>query len=310
MSLAGVLADSVARSVPFAPQVALQAALLPPALRGRISYRLFAALARRVSLPPLVTTNMGIERRLRCRVPPSSHMTVFGAPSLYRGERGTLELAAALARDSDAFVDIGAHLGYFTFFVRSRCPATPIHFFEPDAALYELLCENVRANQLPQVHGSGAAVAAASGEAVFYRNLSDALSGSLTTLFAHSHSVEAVAVPTQSYADFAAGARVTRACVKVDVEGAEQQFLEGAVEALDTIDSLIIEILPPAIERGFVATVCELTGFHPYYVNDYRLEHAPGGRFRNRPPNHNWLFCRLVPSQLRDRLHGSRVTVA
>ena len=242
---------------------------------------------------------------------PSDHLiALFGKPDLYRGERGSLELAARLAPAADAFLDVGAHLGFFTFLVRARAPRDlPIHFFEPDPVLYALLDRNVRANRLERVSGHNIAVGPHDGTATFFVNQSDSYSGSLTTMFAATHEVTPQTVALRSFASVARELRFERACVKVDVEGAEQQFLDGAAPALDRVAFLIMEVLAPAVSAGFVAAMMQATGCQAYYINDYELEHSVDGSFTSRRDQYNWLFCRQAPAQLGCMLNGSRFRI-
>lgn len=249
---------------------------------------------------------MGIDRDLDCEMPVDQVFALYGKPELYRGERASLELAARLSRSSDAFVDVGAHLGYFTFFVSMRVGGDlPISFFEPDPVLFARLDRNVRANRLDRVKGFNRAIGAVDGSATFYVNRTDSLSGSLTDHFAAAHEVVATKIGVERFSTAAARLGFRRACVKVDVEGAEMAFLDGAADALSGVAYLIIEVLGPAHELGFVRSVMARTGFSAYYINDYRLEYSRDGSFEYRAPEYNWLFCREAPDQLPATLGGA-----
>ena len=303
--------DRVIAALPCRRAVLRAAIRLPPALRTGLSYRLLAAIARRTPSSGLIAgANFGISARLRCDVPADRLLALFGKPDFYSGERASLELAARFAALGDAFLDIGAHLGFFTLLVRARAPReVPIYFFEPDPDLYALLERNVRANALEHVTGHNAAIGAHDGTATFFVNRTDTFSGSLTTLFAAKHEVTPATVAVRSFASVAQDLRFERACVKVDVEGAEQQFLDGAGASLDRVAFLIMEVLGPAVSNGFVARMMQTTGFQAYYINDYTLEHSPDGSFTDRPAEYNWLFCRQAPVELRRTLHGSRFRI-
>lgn len=289
-------------------------ARMPPALRTRSSLRLLSAMARRqTSNDDLVTTNLGISPSLKIRVRPSHLHARFGKPSLYDGERGALELACALAPQSDAFLDIGAHIGFFTWCVRTLAsPSVPIYFFEPDPDLFKLLQANVEINHLDGVVGVPAAIGSRDGTARFYCNLSDSFSGSLGDGFqqAHHHQIAAIDVEIRSFASIGRQYGFERATVKVDVENAELDFLDGAAGAFERIAYLIIEVLGPAHERHFVPQLMKQSGLKAYYINDYRLEHSEDGSFTYRSPEYNWLFCRDTPDELAAHVRGTRLRVA
>lgn len=308
------LIDNLLEAIPAGDYWLDLGARMPPALRTRSSLRLLSALARRrMSNSELVTTNLGIAQSLKVRVRPAHMHARFGKPSLYDGERGALELACALAPLSDAFLDIGAHIGFFTWCVRTLAsPSVPIYFFEPEPELFELLQANVELNHLDGVVGVPAAIGACDGTAQFYRNLSDSFSGSLGDAFqqSHQHHVAAIEVGVRSFASVAREYRFERATVKVDVENAEWDFLDGATGALERIAYLIIEVLGPAHERQFVPELIRRSGLHAYYINDYSLEHSADGSFTYRSPEYNWLFCREAPDELAARVQGTHLRVA
>jgi FkbM family methyltransferase len=303
--------DYFLRALPWKQQIVDWGAQLRPGLRSELSGRLLSAVARRTGDAGLIKTNMGIDQRYCCLIPRSHIHVLFGKPDLYAGERGPLELAVVLSQQSDAFVDIGAHVGYFTFYVRRRLDTSkPIYYFEPDPDLYELLDRNVRSNLLVNVHGFKEAVGSQAHVATFYKNLSDSSSGSLETTFLPMHHVEPIEVKVTTYSDFAQRTGLRNVCVKVDVEGAEQQFIDGAAAQITSISSLIMEVLGPAVKAGFIQHMISNAGFQAYYINDYTLEHSPDGCFVYSLPQYNWLFCRKEPNELRALLRGSKFKIA
>jgi FkbM family methyltransferase len=304
------LARTVIRWTPFTRDAVAFCAHLPPRMKGSRVMRVMEAFRRYGGAPQRVTTNFGIAPNYRITVEGSAEGTLlFGRPEDYAGERGCLELAAWLGRDCDAFLDIGAYRGYYTFYLRHSLPnSIPIHWFEPTTRLYQALDRNVNENRLPNVHGHGVALGAKDGQATFYVNLDDPTSSSLGDWFAQKHRVEPVTVPVTTFSSFVRAHGFSSCCVKVDVENAEFAFLEGALPELHRIRYLVMEVLGPAHDAGFIASMIE-HGFHAYYINDRRLEHSPAGEFTYTPPQYNWLFCREEPTALTRRLSGSTLSV-
>jgi FkbM family methyltransferase len=292
-------AAALLRFVPAKGALVRFGARLSPSLRTPLVYRTVSALARRTPGPDDIETNLGIAGALVCRIPRRHDVQAFGTPALYRGERGALELAAQWSTDADSFFDIGAHLGYFTFHVRARGPAgLPIYCFEPDVDLHAMLAANLERNALRGVTLLPVAVGDADRSGTFYRDRSDDFSGSLVDIFADRHEVAPQPVRVRSFASLAAEFDVHRALVKVDVEGAERQFMEGATGAFDRIRAIIVEVLGPAHSGGFVQALMARTGMQAYYINDYTLEHSPDGSFVYREPDYNWFFCHETPAAL------------
>jgi FkbM family methyltransferase len=286
--------------------------MAPPAFKTPLICRVLSRVIETTDLARLgtVSTNLGMSR-LRFEISgqaPANYF--FGAPDSYAGEHGALLVASHLSQYCDAFIDIGANHGYFSFFVYGQMSQRiPIHYFEPDVELFAELSANVRRLALEQVYGHCCAIGASSGQATFYTDLSDRSSSSLTRGFATLHRVREAQVTVCTFDEFVVEHGVKNSCVKVDIECAEFDFLRGAVRARDAIRFLIIEVLGPAIDAGFVQQAKDQLGMHAYYINDLQLEHSPHGSFVYRPPQYNWLFCRESPDELRRVLRETRLSV-
>ena len=147
------------------------------------------------------------------------------------------------------------------------------------------------------------------GEVTFYLDHTDNSSSSLTPRFAARHEVETITVQAVRFDDFSRHEALSEVCVKVDIEGAEREFLEGVGEESDRIAYLVIEILGPAIDAGFVNAARKRLSMEAYYIADFRLEHSRHGEYRYRSPHYNWLFCRHSPGELRRLLVNTRFSV-
>jgi hypothetical protein len=78
---------------------------------------------------------------------------------------------------------------------------------------------------------------------------------------------------------------------------------------MDSVASLVMEVLGPAAKSGFVRRMISEHGFQAYYINDFDLEHSLDGSFVYSAPQYNWLFCRHAPTVLRRLLAGTRFRV-
>jgi FkbM family methyltransferase len=286
-------------------------ATLSPSLRTALTARFLSAVAARCAcLPADLDTNLGIDQRLRVKISTSKSALLFGAPHLFIGERSSLDLAATLVKYADCFIDVGANIGLYIFYLRCRDGyLKPIYFFEADPDLFSGLKENISRNGLLNVEGFQVAVAEKVGKAIFFQNRTDDSSGTLIKEDWSKHLLQPIEVDKTSFATFVNERQLKNVCAKVDVEGAEELFFDGARSSLDKLKFLIIEILGPAIGRNFPAKLIREANFHAYYINDYRLEHSPLGDFTYAAPFYNWLFCRESPASLRDKLIGTRFQV-
>jgi FkbM family methyltransferase len=282
-----------------------------PPLRSKLTARFLSAVAARCKdLPFQLDTNLGIDQKLRIRLSSSKSDLLFGSPKLFIGERASLDLALALSKHCDCFLDVGANIGLYIFYLRCKgLGSKPIYFFEPDPHLFSSLTSNLERNNIENVHGFSLAMAETTGRRTFFRNRTDDLSGTLVQEDWLEATLEPLEIGTTSFSDFARDHGLRNVCAKVDVEGAEDLFFEGASSSLDRLRCLIIEILGPAHERKLPARIITEAGFQAYYINDYRLEYSSSGRFNYVSPFYNWLFCREGPALLRKKLKGTKFKI-
>src|SRR5439155_7985445 len=121
-------------------------------------------------------------------------------------------------------VDCGAHIGEYTVLFASRVgPTGQVHAFEPHAGLFEVLRENVEQNRLSQIVINHTAIGRRSGTAQFHP------AGDPTASSILPSDTPAVDVPLVSLDDYARQRGLTRVdAIKIDVEGAELDVIEGA----------------------------------------------------------------------------------
>ena len=182
---------------------------------------------------------------------------------------------------------------------------TPVYAFEPEPSLYSMLESNARHCGFGNVQVFPFALGASAGTAKLYHL------GSRSTLCPTEAELGAPISEASviRFSDFARERQLSNLLVKVDVENAEPLFIEGAAEEFGRIRYLVLEVLAPAIRAGLVNEVKRRFGLEAYYINDYSLEWSPTGAFRCTPPQLNWLFCRLAPEALAQRLRGTRLRV-
>jgi FkbM family methyltransferase len=298
-------------SVPSRAAIIKTGALLPPSLRNGLVLRLLSAFATRCNdLPASLNTNLGIRRNLRVKISSSELTLLFGKPTLFIGERSSLDLTLALFRHTSCFIDVGSNIGIYIFYLRCRDRSDkPIYFFESDPSLFEQLELNISTNRLKCVTGYQAALADSSGKTVLVQIRPDDSSGSLTNVDWSHPILEPIEVERVSFAHFVVAHGLEHVCAKVDVEGDEEAFFDGAKSTLGKLDYLIIKIHGPAIKRGLPSRITREGNFHAYYINDYKLEHSLFGEYKYVEPFYNWLFCIESPTGLRAKLTGTKFQV-
>lgn len=308
------LVDRLARALPSAfVEFGLRAAALaPPSMKTPLFERICTKLvfASLKDTNRAVRTNMGISSKLRCTLPFAKALYAFGRPENMPIDRASLALVFELSRDCRHFVDVGANDGLFTFLVDEVEPSRrpEIHWFEPDSAIHARLANNLMANDVP-ARANKAAVSDRKGVATFHRNFANDGCGSLTDCYVEQHVTGRDLVETVTLSDYFRDCGIRDALVKIDVEGAGYEAWAGASGVADDIKYLVIEMLAQEIDRGLPEKIVSETGFHAYYIKDFELEEIRGGNYRFVDPYWNWLFCRLDPAGLSERLAGTKFRV-
>lgn len=233
----------------------------------------------------------------------------FGKPENSISERGTIALVKELLTDCTHFVDVGANDGLFTFASHSHFGnSIQIHCFEPDRDIYERLEKNLNANAI-EAHGNRLAISDFNGTARFFKNLTDDSSGSLTNQFAYKHETVRDEVQAIRLSDYFRDHKSHNALVKIDVEGAGCEAWSGASDAAGEIRYLVMEMLAPEIRNELPSRLIGEGYFYAYYLRDFELLESPDGQYEYVAPFWNWLFCRLDPFRLIERLSGTRFHV-
>jgi FkbM family methyltransferase len=307
-SCSDAAASAVAPS--WARWLLARAAIAPPKWKTPLFERTCAKLVRSSlgQIDDLVVTNFGLGANLRCLISLNKTGYAFGKFEHMFSERATFALVRELAGDCEEFVDVGANEGAFTFLVHNDVPQARLHWFEPDRQLARRLATNLSRNNIV-AWGNQMAVAERRGTATFFKNLSDDCSGSLKSLFTQKHLTRAETVETISLAEYFRARGIGDALVKVDVEGAGEKVWDGAVETSKTMRYLVMEMLAPEIEAGLPARIIRETDLKAYYISDFELVPSVDGAFEYVAPFWNWLFCRLSPGKLADRLSATRFHV-
>jgi FkbM family methyltransferase len=185
----------------------------------------------------------------------------------------------------ETFWDIGANLGYYSWFVRRHPAIQRVFMFEPDPTNYALILATIRKNSISDCQAMNMAVSDREGEAPFLMDDASGATGSLEFVSqrqnAHSlhHAYQMHETTTCRVATIdgliSEGLPAPQ-LIKIDVEGAEHLVLAGA-------DSCLIEQRPTLIiETGNAEVLRRLLALD--YIG-YRIDNenllfvaATGGR--------------------------------
>src|SRR5262249_51802588 len=151
-------------------------------------------------------------------------------------------LAASLVRPGDTVIDVGAHVGIYTLlFSASVGPTGNVIAFEPSPDNVAYLRKHLALNNAGNVTIVNAAVAAQSGRARFAFG-ADSSTG-------HVSNEGTLEVVTIRLDDYITEARCRPSLIKIDVEGAEVEVLEGLADTLRTAaPALLVATHSPALK--------------------------------------------------------------
>lgn len=192
-------------------------------------------------------------------------------------EPHVMEALRRILRPGDAFVDLGAHIGYHSYFAAGIVGASGRVFsFEADPANFRRLRKNLE--HFPQATPEHCAIWSGEGNLMFTRSESPRESGwGALASVRNAPQREKVEVPGVSLDAWSerAGLDAIRA-IKIDVEGAELAALRGAKRVLQRLRPvLILEMSEPLLRQAGASAVMieELLRGHKYKLS--RLSGGP-----------------------------------
>jgi len=199
--------------------------------------RLFRVLSRRFD-PMLPRRLPALAHPIYLRL--LSHGSqVFHAPEREAAIRQTFEtvLQALPGDGGQAFWDVGANIGWFSWRCATVRPDFEIVSFEPDAKNLQCLRRTTQRWQLARHTIVPCAVAECSGRAAFFVDDIAGATGSLEksqsfNFHHYGHRAPEIEVETVSLDDFLARGQTPPSLMKIDVEGAELRILQGGAGVL------------------------------------------------------------------------------
>lgn len=179
-------------------------------------------------------------------------------------EAGEQRALRALLAPGQRVLDVGANVGLYTVIMaRAVGPAGHVWSFEPSPATAARLQENVRLNRLQNVTVAAAAVGETEGEVELleFPDGQDVYNsvGARERPAEGVRAVRGVRVPAVTLDAYAAREGIKRVSVlKVDVEGAEERVLRGAVGLLRRSPGVVV--LAEMYEPGAAQCGCSTAG--------------------------------------------------
>jgi FkbM family methyltransferase len=156
----------------------------------------------------------------------------------------------AHCQPGDVVLDLGAHIGLFTVFMANQvAPSGRVYSFEPTAFTRRVLEETIGLNGCESVvEVRPEAVSRGQGEATLH-DTGDPLSNA-NSLISLARGKREQRVQTIGVDGFVEERALTVRCMKIDVEGAELDVLEGAARTINRCRPAIEVELHPAALRS------------------------------------------------------------
>lgn len=180
-------------------------------------------------------------RVLHCQLSDRTQRTMY----LGLFEPAETRLVRRLLSPGDTFVDVGAHIGWFTTIAsRSVGDTGLVIACEPYPENLSLLKSNLELNACTNVLVVGSAIGAAPG------TLTLATAGDSGGVTALDWAKQGKATVPMERLDDLAEAHGPIALLKMDVEGWESHVLEGATQTLRRTHRVLFEVNPSALNRA------------------------------------------------------------
>jgi len=177
-------------------------------------------------------------------------------------------------KTNSCFLDVGAHIGYFSCIAAKKCRQGEVHLFEVDTNCIKYINKNIRKNNFGNVLVNNVAVSD-SDDGVFIpnkntpNNKTNIMVKRFGGRYTPSTTLDAYAAKHQIQPDF----------IKIDVEGAEVKVINGMQKILQLNPlTLLIEVHDNVLQfygyksREILQTLFN-NGFKVYELCNFRNEH-------------------------------------
>lgn len=231
----------------------------------------FPYLAPRARTVVVSTLRFGIRMRLDITEYLQAHLYVFGDYEL-----PTIRFLRSVLKPGSVCLDVGAQMGYLTLAMATAASRqTIVHSFEPEDQNAARFRENIALNDLSNVMLHQTAVSTVDGALKLYLS-NDRNAGTHSTVYIESNvSTEFIEIPSVRLDSFTAQQQLqTVDLIKIDVEGAEVDVIEGARSVLQHHRPVVIMELSDHLQQARGQTCTEFKksmatlGYAPYFINE------------------------------------------
>jgi FkbM family methyltransferase len=200
----------------------------------------------------------------------------------------TLELYAQLLRPGDVFVDVGAHVGFHSLVARKLVGAEGLVVcVEPQPYNAQKILANWRTNNFSNLK----LIVAAASDRDGWVELNDQLMTDRSVLTLREsggkNAAQRFEVPSVRLDSVLQRHAIDRVAVlKIDVEGYENEVIDGVGDCLPKIENIVVEILPNRQDETRLRSLIELLRTNGYQL--VTVANQPWSVGANLPENNLW----------------------
>ncbi len=170
-------------------------------------------------------------------------------------------------QQANTFMDIGAHLGFYTCIAGRIMKNGVVVGFEMDKLCAELASNNVAHNCLENSIVRNVAVTSQPSLVRYKANAQPNAGLSIAPNISHDF----IEVPSVSVDSYCEDHKITPDLIKIDVEGAEMEVLKGMKETLGNSPKIYIELHEKQLPK-FHSSILEVISFlHSHHFNVYEI---------------------------------------
>ncbi|MCB9150112.1 MAG: FkbM family methyltransferase [Caldilineaceae bacterium] len=212
-------------------------------------------------------------------------------------EGATTRLFLQLLPQVKTFLDIGANTGIYALMAAVCNDDCEIYAFEPVPSVYKRLQDNIKVNQLQNVHAIHAAVTNSDGNTPLYveTGLRLPLGASIKKQDRHDMGAP-IQVPAVMIDSLVRQYTINRVdLMKIDTETTEPAVLEGALQTIDRDHPLIICEVQYGQTEQAIHDLLDDRGYQYYRITEEGLVHMPQIEGDKDGVNNNCIF---VPQEM------------
>lgn len=146
--------------------------------------------------------------------------------------------AVSFGSDTPLIYDLGANIGIASLYYKSKYPNATIKSYEPNPTVFRALEENIKMNNLNNVHAYNNAISNEEGHLVFHCDKGGQVSSFLKPIGFETIPTKIPAVRLKTIID---NETQQIDLIKMDIEGVEVDVLQDCGNSLNKVDRLVIE---------------------------------------------------------------------